>query len=191
MLSTSSTETSSLVYRFEMIYADTYGRLYGFVKRYLKDQQAVKDVLQDCYIRLWERMETVTDDEKILPMLKTWAINATTDAVRKNAKDMERAYIWQSNQEKICAADDRLYLSETMRQYHYAKESLPSQQRQVFRLVREEGLSQQQAADKLKISIHTVKRHLSEALRTLRTKMPENALKAILIVTALQSKMFP
>lgn len=85
-------------------------------------------------------METVTDDEKILPMLNIWAINATTDAVRKNAKDMERAYLWQSNQEKICAADDRLYLSETMK-YHYAKESLPSQQWQVFSLVREEGLS--------------------------------------------------
>lgn len=191
MLSTNSPETSSLIYRFEKIYADTYGKLYGFVKRYLKDQQAVKDVLQDCYIRLWERMETVMDDEKILPMLKVWAINATTDAVRKNARDMERAYVWQSNQEKISAADDRLYVSETMRQYHHAKESLPPQQRLVFSLVREEGLTQQQAADQLKISIHTVKRHLGEALRTLRAKMPENVLKAILIVAEVQSRMFP
>lgn len=77
-----------------------------------------------------------------------------------------------------------------MKQYQIAINALPFQQRQVFGLVRERGLSHQETADKLEISIHTVKRHLSEAMKTLRTKIPEHTLTGILIVSEIHSKIF-
>ncbi len=184
-----STKNLSSADRFEQIYADTYYKLFGFVQRYLKDQQAVKDILQECYIRLWEKMGTIRDDEKIMPMLRTWAINATINAVRKDARDRERAYIWQERQERTCTADSALYINEAMIQYRAAINGLPLQQRLVFNLTKEEGLSQQETAETLQISIHTVKRHLAEAMRTLRAKIPENTLAGILIVAATHAKL--
>jgi RNA polymerase sigma-70 factor (family 1) len=176
--------------RFEKIYEATYHKLYGFVYRYLKDPQDVKDVLQDCYIRLWEKLHLVNNDMQIMPMLRTWAINTTTDAVRKQARTMQRDFNWQELREKNCVADDRLHLSETMRQYNAAIQSLPAQQQRVFRLIREEGLSQQETAMQLQLSIHTVKRHLQEALKSLRHKIPEHTLAGILLVAGLNARWF-
>lgn len=175
--------------RFERIYANTYYKLYGFAKRYLKDQEAIKDVLQECYIRLWEKMETVDGDEKILPMLRSWIINATIDCLRKNSKDRARAYTWLENQEKICMTEDALHTLEGLQRYRKIIAGLPPQQRLVFSLAKEEGLSHKEIAERLQISVHTIKRHLSEAMRTISTKVPENTLTGILLVTALQSKL--
>lgn len=159
------------------------------MNRYLKDQQSVKDVLQECYIKLWEKLETVQDDHKIMPMLRTWAIHITINAVRKTAKDAERAYHWLGSQDTTDVADKKLYLGETIAHYRQAVNELPAQQRLVFSLTREEGLSHKEVAERLQVSVYTVKRHLYDAIRTLRTKIPETTLAGIFIVAELQMKL--
>ncbi|WP_343704493.1 sigma-70 family RNA polymerase sigma factor [Chitinophaga sp.] len=175
--------------RFEKVYDATYYKLYGFVKRYLDNDHEVKDVLQECYIRLWERMGTIRDDEKLLPMLRTWAMHATIDAVRKDARARLRNSAWQQNQEQTTVADEGLQWRETMSVYKAAIAALPPRQRLVFSLTKIEGLSQQETAARLKISVNTVKRHLGEAMRTLRASLPERALQGMLILSLLQTRM--
>lgn len=55
--------------------------------------------------------------------------------------------------------------------------------RKVFQLIREQGLSHQEAAEILNISTHTIKRHMQEALRTLRSKFPAETLSLLLILS--------
>lgn len=177
---------SSPLQRFEEIYATTHDRLNFFVKRYVWSDAAAKDVLQECYIRLWEKMAELKDDEKLLPLLRTIALRITIDQVRKNARDLYRAEVFHAAQPVVTAADEGLNFREVMQRYQDAVSGLPLQQRKVFQMHKEEGLSYQDIARELEISPHTVKRHMSEALQTLRTQLsPEVMTLAGLIATSL------
>lgn len=175
--------SSSLIERFEKIYESSYFKLYSFVKYYTWSEDTVKDVLQECYIRLWENLPSVQDDEKLMPLLRTYAMNITIDAVRKKGRELERAAIYHSRQPEAPSADEGLYLRELLLQYRQAVNNLPSQQRKVFQLIREQGLSHEEAAEILNISTHTIKRHMQEALRTLRSKFPVETLSLLLILS--------
>lgn len=174
--------SSSLAGRFEKIYSATYPKLYSFVKYYAWNEDAVKDVLQECYIRLWEHLPSLKDDEKIMPLLRTYAMRITIDAVRRHARDMERAAAYSIQQPHSCTADEGLYEREIMQLYRNAIATLPPQQRTVFLLAREEKLSYVEIAQKLNLSTYTVKRHMSEALRSLRSRIPVDKLPVVLIV---------
>ena len=50
-----------------------------------------------------------------------------------------------------------------------AVDQLPPRQKQIFTLSRHKGLKHEEIADKLQISRHTVKTHLVQALKTLRS----------------------
>ena len=172
-----------LVKRFDSVYASTSERLFLFVKRHVWSDAAAKDVVQECYIRLWEKMESVTDDERVLPLLRTIALNITIDQVRKNAKDLYKAEVFHSAQSLTTTADEGLAIKEVMKRYREAVEGLPLQQRRVFRMQREDGLSHRAIADALHISPNTVKRHMSEALQSLRVELgPEIVLLAGIIL---------
>lgn len=173
----------ALIERFEKIYESSYSRLYNFVKHYVWNEDAIKDVLQECYIRLWENLLSIKDDEKLMPLLRTYAMNITIDTVRKKSKEMERAIIYHAQQSDPAAADASLNLREALRLYQEAVNGLPPQQRKVFQLAREKGLSYQEISGLLNISTHTIKRHMQEAQRTLRSKFPAETLSILLILT--------
>jgi RNA polymerase sigma factor (sigma-70 family) len=178
--------TASLVDRFEKIYASTYSGLYSFVQYYVWSDVSVKDVLQECYIRLWENLSEIKDDEKLMPMLRTYAMNLTIDAVRKKARDIEKAAVFHSRQAPVPAADEGLKMREALRLYREAVAALPPRQRTVYTLSREKGLSYQEISEQLGISTNTIKRHMQEATHTLRSKFPAEILSLLIIISRLK-----
>ena len=170
--------------RFDRIYSTTYDRLYSFVKRYAWSDSSTQDVLQECYLRLWEKMAEVRDDEKLMPMLRTIALRITIDSVRKKARELSRAEAFHAGQDKITTADERLHLQEIMARYRAAVDGLPIQQQKVFRMHREEGLSHGDVARELGISPHTVKRHMNEALHTLRSQLNPEMMALVGLILA-------
>jgi RNA polymerase sigma-70 factor (family 1) len=174
---------SSSINRFEKIYEATYSKLFSFVKYYVWSEDTVKDVLQECYIRLWENLPGIKDDDRVMPLLRTYAMNVTIDAVRKKAKEIERAAVYHSQQGPAAAADEGLNMREALRLYRAAIEALPPRQRDIFKMSREKGLSYREISEQLHISTHTIKRHMQEALHTLRSKFPAETLTVLLILT--------
>lgn len=53
-------------------------------------------------------------------------------------------------------------------------DKLPPQQQKVYRLAREENMSHQEIADKLKISRLTVKTHMAKALNFIRQRLQQH-----------------
>jgi len=62
---------------------DTYAdNIYRFVLKHLKDADASKDVVQDCFAKVWVKRDTI-DAKKVKSYLFTTANNTLIDAVRK------------------------------------------------------------------------------------------------------------
>ena len=65
------------------IAVDTYAdNIFRFVLKHLKDADASKDVVQDCFAKVWVKRDTI-DAKKVKSYLFTTANNTLIDAVRK------------------------------------------------------------------------------------------------------------
>lgn len=176
----------ALANRFERIYLSTYFQLEKFVHHFIRNPEAAKDVLQDTYIQLWENMERITDDEKVLSLLRTYATHRMINILRKGAKDRQHAEIFHARQEVITTADESLYFKETMMEYEQVLGALTDQQRRVFRLSTEEGLSYKEIADKLECTPRAIKYHLAEARKRMRSHFPVDRLAIALLLLEIQ-----
>ncbi len=169
------------VKRFENIFFSTKDRLYNFVKKHTRGHDAIEEIVQQCYIKLWEQLPGLKDDENMLPMLSTYAIHLIIDGLRKEAREAVRARIFYEQQHQTYDSTDALQLKEMMKEYQEAVEALPPRRRMIYRMVREEGLSHQQIARQLNISTNTIESQINEALHTLRKKFPADKLALMMI----------
>lgn len=129
-----------------------------------------EDVAQETFIRLWERRESWGPDGSVRGLLFRIAHNAAIDTRRKRAAD-ERA---AARAETPCATEppnDHAERQELDAAVNGALASLPERRREVFLLVRRQGLSYREAAEVLGLSAQTVANHMSLALNDLRERL--------------------
>ncbi len=67
-------------------YAHTYFRISQFVYRFIRNRDEGKDVLQDIYTTLWEQLPGISDDDKVYPLLRTYATNIMINKIKKSAR---------------------------------------------------------------------------------------------------------
>jgi RNA polymerase sigma-70 factor (ECF subfamily) len=177
----------ALIARYEKMYFSTKDRLISFVQYNVRNGTVADDIVQECYIRLWENMDKVKDDASILALLRTYAHNLIIDHIRKAARAALREEQYRQQLPAVCVADDRLLLKEVLRDYDTIVEALPPRRRAIYRLVKEEGLSHREIATRLNISTNTIEKHMNEALYTLRTHFtPEKLSVLVVLITTIK-----
>ena len=154
---------------FEEIFYKTNNRLYGFVKKLLRDDARVQDCLQQCYMKLWEVMDNIDTRQDVLPLLYTYARNLTIDSLRKNAR-----YLWVEDLSMYAeqlsdggSTDQYLTQKDNSLQIEELLKPLPPRRREVFRLIKLNGYSYREVAEQMQISISTVEKHMHEAYKML------------------------
>lgn len=154
---------------FEELFRKHECRLYTLAQQLTKSEQYAKDVIQEVFIKLWERREELSRIENIEAWLYRMTENKVIDFLRKAAADGRlKEAIWKN---LPMQDEDPEVLIET-KEYHQiirkAIESLPAQRKLIYQLNREKGLNYQEIAQTLQISRHTVKNQLSTALQSIR-----------------------
>lgn len=173
--------------RFDSIYTATYDKLYHFISRNIADKNSVKDVMQECYIRLWENLHQLTDDETIIVLLRKYAIHLIINSHHKYQKERLRNTTFYEGQPLTVNPEDSLYANELLQKYKDVLDTFPAKRKTVFLLKREKGLSHKEIAEELGISVFTIDRHMNEALRTLREQLSSEKLALILVLLSIQT----
>ena len=174
----------ALTERYEKMYFSTKDRLISFVQRNVQDRVVADDIVQECYIRLWENMDKVRDDATILNLLHKYAHNLIIDHIRKTARDVSWKHQYMQQQATSCVTDDQLLLKETLLKHKNLINSLPPKCRTIYHLVKEEGLSHHEISTRLNVSKNTIERHMNKALSALRINFPSDKLSALLLIIA-------
>lgn len=154
---------------FNAIYHATHGRLYNTFLKLTKDETLVQDILQQCYIRLWENWEKIADKTDIYPLLFTYARNIFIDELRKIKSRKAMLQNVDSSEEISVSSHEHYILKERLATVRSAVNSMPPRRREVYRLALEEGLSRRNIAEQLSLSPNTIDCHLQEAMKTLRS----------------------
>lgn len=159
--------------RFKKFFIENYPKVKAFAWKILKSEDDAEDIAQDIFVRLWDKPELWLEREKwdgyLFSMLKNYIYNFLAH------KSVEAHYL-EDAAEKIQLSSldvekditEEIYAKEISLLLKMAVEQMPEQRRKVFVLSRYHGLSNQEIADKLQLSVRTVERHLYLALSDLK-----------------------
>lgn len=157
---------------FTAIYERYNKMLYVLTYKYLKDTFLAEDIVQQVFLKLWESRSLFVGSVHLRNYLYTMAKNLVLNEIRDNFSDMEKNYaVIQNAPEFEDKLQSALEEKDLFQHFYKILAELPEQKRKVCLLKIRDNLSNQEVADKLHISVPTVKSHYSQAIKLLRDKM--------------------
>ncbi len=155
---------------FAAVYQKYHRYLYLLAVKYLKDAQLAEDAVQHVFVKLWETTKNIEIEINLKNYLYTMTKNYILNTIRDHKEEISLSYA--NAQIDIPGQDDIIKALEDkqMRSILYqGVESLPPQKKEVCLRKLETTDSNQQIADKMGISVHTVKSHYQESVKILRS----------------------
>ena len=171
-------DTSALEYFFREYTDVLYYRALGFVK----DNLAAEDIVQEVFIRFWQLRKNLKITDSV-PGYLCKAVDHRCHNYLEHLKvkhRYEESQKWEEVMEEVSEDEEELnIMRERLKMF---VDSLPEKCREIFILACIEGLKYKQVAEKLDVSVNTVKTQLKSAYSKLRTEFNENDLKIILLL---------
>jgi RNA polymerase sigma-70 factor (ECF subfamily) len=139
---------------------------------FLPRAEDAEEVVQEAFVRLWEKREHWRETGSIRALLFTLTRNAAIDTLRRRRRETP---LDERLSHAVSASDPTPFETtqegELWEIAEAAIRQLPPRRQEVFRLVREGGLSYQDVAKLLGISQQTVANLMSLALASLRSTL--------------------
>jgi len=154
---------------FSQIFQHFSKKVYYFSMGYLKATNEAQDIVQEVFIKLWEKRAMLEEEKSISGFIFTLTYRCIMDFFRKKkASQFFFEQVLRDNLHASRATEEEIFFNELNSMYQKAIEQLPPKRKEVYLLSRHEGLTYQEIATRLNISIKTVENQISEALRFLR-----------------------
>lgn len=195
MLITAQAEDSTLLQAlqlgnhaaFEILYNRYSKKLYWNLLRMIKDRDQAEEILQELFVKVWEKRTQISEEYSFQGYLRFVAKNMVTDYYRKLARMYKAEQeLKLTNTEYSNSTEESVFSRETTVLLQSAINTLPEQRRIAFNLCKIEGKSHKEAAEIMGISPNTVHNHLVKATQTIKaTLTPERLPNPALILTAL------
>lgn len=156
--------------KFEQLFIMVFPKVKAFAWKILKSEEDAEDIAQDVFVKLWDIPEIWEHQEiynsYIYSMMRNQIFNFLKHkAVENNYQEQLADEVSPSFEIDI---HDQLYAKEIELLMKLTLDAMPEQRRKVFIMSRQEGMSHQEIADKLQLSIRTVERHIYLALQDLK-----------------------
>lgn len=171
---------------FETLFRRYYHYLYSIAVQYVKDPALAEDALQEIYLKLWVNRSQLDELQSVRSYLATAMRHQVLNSIRDNKRAILRHITHQVSQSDTdTTTEETLLLNEYSSVFREGLRKLSAQRRLVFTLRSEQGLSNEEVASKLHISINTVKVQYYQACRFLRDYLRQHAgIEAMLLIMA-------
>lgn len=169
---------------FNVLY-DIYSRpLYYRMLRMVKNADVADELLQELFIKLWDKRATLDTEKSFQSYLYTVAQNRVYNYFRKVASDHSLFQsLIQNTATHYLDGQELMENKETAELLQKAIEQLSPQRKQVFQLCKLEGKSYKEVAEIMEISIATVNSHMTKSLQSIKEYLMKHQDVAILIMT--------
>lgn len=169
------------VFAFNELFHKYSQKLFNFSIKHLENEEDVKDLIQEIFLKIWDKRKEIDENRSFNGFLFTIALNSIRNYFRKKVKDRKLIDKWL---EETDLYSDSTKLSVEFRslekEVNTLVEQLPPKRRSVFRLSRYEGFSNDEIANRMNIQKKTVENHLNLALKYLRKKLQNRSFLIIL-----------
>lgn len=153
---------------FEQLFFKYHPRLVYFLVGLTHDREVSRDMAQDIFLSLWEnrkKIEEIKSFSSYLFQMARYKVYDYFDHILTSEKYNKELLLEASLSE---SGDEIIFVRELQQIINEAVEHMSPQRARIYRMSREEGLSNDEIATRLGISKRTVENHLTAALSILR-----------------------
>jgi len=173
---------------FRELYEAYQGRIFLFAFRFTKSKAAAEEIVQEVFVKLWEKREQIKIEKNFSAYITRVARNLILDGLKRAALDKKAQQKIYANMQALRSTTAEVLLQKELdRLHHQAINNLSPQRKKVYLLSREEELSYEQIAEKLGISRNTVRNLMTSALQSIREDLSNHPDLACLVVAILMN----
>lgn len=163
---------------YQTLFRKYYPSLIFYATRLVGEEDA-EDVVQDVFVELWRRQESIEIGDQIqaflyrvvytraLNVLKHRNVESGYCAAMEEINQRRAEFYQPDNNEVIRRIEDR----ELRKEIHDAINELPDKCKEVFKLSYLHDMKNKEIADALGVSLRTVEAHMYKALKFLRNRL--------------------
>ena len=156
-----------MVMTTERVWEEFHPKLKQFVLRRMPDEQSGEDILQDVFLKIHTRIDTLRNEEKLQSWIYQIARNAIADYYREHRATLELSEALALLEEP---GDDDI-VNELIPSIKAMVDSLPADYREALLLTEYQGLTQRELAEKLGLSLSGAKSRVQRAREKLKTML--------------------
>jgi RNA polymerase sigma-70 factor (ECF subfamily) len=157
---------------FRLLFDEHWQNIYGVAYMLTKSAPMAEDMVQEIFMKLWIKREQFPEVENFRNYLFITARNHIFNELKRRSADilftdhLSEYFldIKETPEKKLLQKEAEQIIGEII-------ERLPQQQKMIYRLSREEGLSRNEMAERLGIAPNTVRNHLTRALEMIRHEL--------------------
>jgi len=157
---------------FEMIFTEYHAKVYFFVFHKTRSTFIAEETVQETFIKLWKYKTSLNDSIYLSTQIFHIARSVMIDILRKDANYKKK--IFNSSASTKTTTNnlvEKLDLNDLDKQAKIAVSKMPAARRKVFEMSRFKGMSHQEIAKELSLSVKTVENHITQALKQLRRSL--------------------
>jgi RNA polymerase sigma-70 factor (ECF subfamily) len=165
---------------FREIYNQYYTRLCFFASRLLPGCSETDDIVQEVFLKLWIKWEDIYDPKSIKAFLYISVKNSCLNS-HKHKKVVRKYYKLNNVEPEEDVIASHIVEAEVLQLVHRKLEKMPQGCRNVMQLSYFQGMKDKDIAERLNVSINTVKTQKKRGLSLLRIAFKLTSLFAALI----------
>jgi RNA polymerase sigma-70 factor (ECF subfamily) len=164
---------------FKEVFRLLYPRLKGYCRLFVKNENEVEDIIQEGFITLWDKRNTINAEKQIESFVFVIIRNKCINYLKNRRLDAENIspdnlpvnelqYLYQLDlaEKEEKSLEELLFAS-----FQEAVDSLPGKMKKVFVQCKLEGRKQKEVAENMGISIKMVEKQIAKAKKQIREQL--------------------
>jgi RNA polymerase sigma-70 factor, ECF subfamily len=168
---------------FRKLYEKYWQDLYKIAYRRLPSEEDVKDILQETFISLWKNLHHISVNESLGGYLYTSLRNKIFNYYEKNGVRLKTL---MNQPFKPAESEDIIYSSLSTKELQLVISAIlaemPPKMREIYKLSKEEQLTNAEIAGLLMLAPQTIKNQIHEALHRIREELKKSSLHLFLFL---------
>ncbi|UCH13605.1 MAG: RNA polymerase sigma factor SigZ [Bacteroidales bacterium] len=153
----------------ELIWKDYHDRLLAFIQKRVNNNNISEDILQDVFVKILTRINTLRDTSK----LQSWLYQVTRNAISDYYRDKEKAEKIPAGVLKLESEDEDNMMKEAESWIGCLVKGLPDIYREAIELSELKGVPQKDIARKLNISYVNARSRVQRGRNMMKDKLTE------------------
>jgi len=176
---------------FEMAFHEFWETLFRQAYRKVQSVDIAKDLTQEVFITLWDKLENLNEEDKLQAYLFAILRNKTLQLFEKDEVRLRYAMNHSHSDEKFAPSSHHLLLGkEVLSIISDEVARMPPRMKEIYTLKKDNYFSIKDIAEKLSLSEQTVKNQLHRASQRLRARLKDYDPSLMAIPVILLSPLF-
>ena len=161
---------------FTFCYTDYGKMLRPFLFKLIGTRESAEEIIQEVFLKVWLHRDRLAEVENPRSWLFRVAANTGRSWLKKKMMIEQHLRVRQAAEATHDPMPERLDMLKIASLVQETIQSFPTQRKLIYRMSREEGLKPAEIAERLQVSVSTVKNTLLTALKTIRENIEEAGL---------------